>query len=121
VRSRVLLFLTATVLAGVGGFVGSILGNAGGRRMLFVGGVVGGLLMTYAATRIGVWRGWVPRVHATRTALCACAAFLVAVVIIVNTLSTPVGALMSPGLVGLAAVLAAADGSATPVAGDRPS
>ena len=112
-RSRVLLFLTATLLAGIGGFVGSILGNAGGRRMLFVGGIVGGLLATFAATRIGVWRGWVPRVHATRTALYACAAFLIAVVIIVNTLSTPFGAVLSPALVGFAAVLGASDRSAT--------
>jgi peptidoglycan/LPS O-acetylase OafA/YrhL len=99
------------VLAGIGGFVGSILGNAGGRTMLFVGGVVGGLLTTWAGTRIGVWRGWVPRVHATRTALYACAAFLLAVVIIVNTLSTPFGALLSPALVGFAAVLGASDRS----------
>lgn len=106
-RATVPLFLTTTVLAGIGGFAGSILGNAGGRTMLFVGGVVGGLLATYLATRIGVRRAWVPRQHARRTALFACGAFLVAVVIIVNTLSTPLGALLSPALVGLAALAGA--------------
>ena len=106
-RARILLFLTATILAGVGGFVGSILGNAGGRAMLFAGGVVGGLLTTYLATRLGVRMGWVPRERAGRTALFACAAFLVAVVIIVNTLSTPLGALLSPTLIGLGALAGA--------------
>ena len=104
---RVLLFFTGMMLAGVGGFVGSVLGNAGGKQTLFVGGIIGGLFTTFLATRIGVRFGWVPVEHARRTALYACAAFLIAVVIIVNTLSTPLGALLSPSLVGVAAVLGA--------------
>lgn len=65
-RSRILLFITTMVRAGAGGFVGSILGNAGGRRMLFVGGVVGGLITTYLATRLCVRLGWVPVERAPR-------------------------------------------------------
>lgn len=118
-RARILLFLTTAILAGLGGFAGSVLGNAGGRRMLFVGGVVGGLLMTLLATRIGIRFGWVPPACAVRTALLSCAAFLVAVVIIVNTLSTPLGALLSPSLVGLAAVVGASRSGERPT-GPRP-
>jgi len=106
-RSNVLLFFTATVLAGLGGAVGSILGNAGGARMLYVGGVIGGLVMAFVAARIGVWRGWVPRERAMRTALCAGAGFLMAALIAVNTLSSPVGPVLSASLVGIGAVLGA--------------
>ena len=113
-RAKILLFLSTMTFAGVGGFVGSVLGNAGGRTMLFVGGVVAGLLATYLATRLGVRMKWVPRERAGRTALYACAAFLVAVVIIVNTLSTPLGALLSPTLVGLAALAGAGHLGRTP-------
>ena len=106
-RSRVLLFFVTMILAGIGGFVGSVIGNAGGKPMLFVGGIVGGLIATYLATRLGVRSGWIPTDRAARTAVYACAAFLVAVVIIVNTLHTPLGAILSPALVGLAALIGA--------------
>lgn len=106
-RAKILLFLTTTILAGIGGFAGSVLGNAGGRQMLFVGGVVGGLVATVLATSLGVRQGWVPPERARPTALYACAGFLVAVLIIVNTLHTPLGALLSPALVGLGALVGA--------------
>ena len=35
---RVRLFVTATLLGGLGGFLGSIAGAAAGKRALFVGG-----------------------------------------------------------------------------------
>ena len=114
--SRILLFLTATILAGLGGALGSILGNAGGPGMLRVGGIIGGLLMSFLAARIGVWRGWVPREHAGRTAIFAGAGFLLAAAIALNTLSSPVGPVLSAGLVGLGAVL----GAGTPAGAAHP-
>ena len=106
-RAKIMLFLTSTILAGLGGALGSILGNAGGRRMLFVGGVIGGVLMAVIATRIGVWRGWVPAERATRSGLFAAAGFLLAALIAVNTLSSPVGPVLSASLVGIGAILGA--------------
>ena len=106
-RAKVKLFLTSTILAGLGGALGSIVGNAGGRRMLFVGGVIGGLVMALIAARIGVWRCWVPAEHATRSGLFAAAGFLLAALIAVNTLSSPLGPVLSASLVGIGAVLGA--------------
>ena len=80
--------------------------------MLYVGGVIGGLVMSVVAARVGVWRGWARREHATRTALCAGAGFLLAALIAANTLSSPIGPVLSASLVGLGAVLGAGAGSA---------
>ncbi len=113
--SRILLFFTATIFAGLGGALGSILGNAGGPQTLRIGGILGGLVMSSAAARVGVWRGWVPRDRAWRTALFAGVGFMLAAAIALNTLSSPVGPVLSAGLVGLGAVLGASGGSATGV------
>lgn len=110
-RSRVLLFLTAMLLGGVGGFVGSILGNAGGQRMLFVGGFIGGVLIAPLTARIGVWRGWVAPERATRTAIGAAIGFILAATIAVNTLSSPIGPIVSTSLIGIGAVLGAGRGA----------
>ena len=106
-RSRVLLFLTAMLLGGVGGFVGSVLGSAGGKRMLFVGGFVGGVLIAPLTARIAVWRGWIARDRAMWTAIGAAIGFILAATIAVNTLSSPIGPIVSTSLVGIGAVLGA--------------
>ena len=110
-RSRVLLFLTAMVLGGVGGFVGSVLGNAGGKRMLFVGGFIGGVLIAPLTARIAVWRGWVAPDRAMWTAIGAAIGFVLAATIAVNTLSSPIGPVLSTLLIGFGAVLGAGEGT----------
>jgi len=114
VRSRVLLFLTAVVLGGLGGFIGSILGNAGGKRMLFVGGFLGGVLIAPLTARIAVWRGWVARDRAMWTAIGAAVGFILAASIAINTLSSPIGPVLSTMLVGIGAVLGAGKQKAEP-------
>ena len=106
-RSRVLLFLTAVLLGGLGGFIGSILGNAGGKRMLFVGGFIGGVLIAPLTARIAVSRGWIARDRAMWTAIGAAIGFILAATIAINTLSSPIGPIVSTSLVGIGAVLGA--------------
>lgn len=105
--ARVMLFLTAMVLGGLCGALGSILGNAGGRRMLFIGGFIGGVLAAPLTARIARWRRWIPPERETRTALGAAIGFILAATIAVNTLSSPIGPVLSTLLVGLGAVLGA--------------
>jgi hypothetical protein len=107
VRARVLLFLTAMVLGGIGGFVGSILGNAGGRQMLFVGGFIGGVLIAPLTARIAVWRRWIPPERASRTAIGAAIGFILSATIAINTLSSPIGPVLSTFLVGIGALVGA--------------
>jgi hypothetical protein len=106
-RQRVLLFLTAMILGGLGGFIGSILGNAGGKRMLFVGGFIGGVLIAPLTARIARWRQWIAPEREMRTALGAAIGFVLAATIAVNTLSSPIGPVLGTLLVGFGAVLGA--------------
>ncbi len=104
-RRRVPLFLTAMAVGGLGGALGSILGNAGGQRMLFVGGFIGGVLVAPLTARIARWRRWIPPEREVRTALGAAIGFILAATIAVNTLSSPIGPVLSTLLIGLGAVL----------------
>lgn len=106
-RAKVLLFITAMVLGGIGGFVGSVLGNAGGKQMLFVGGFLGGVLIAPLTARIAVWRRWAEPERLRWVAIGAAVGFLLAAAIAVNTLSSPVGPVLSTMLVGIGAVLGA--------------
>ena len=106
-RSRIPLFLTAMVLGGLGGALGSILGNAGGQRMLFVGGFIGGVLAAALTARIARWRRWIAPDRETRTALGAAVGFILAASIAVNTLSSPIGPVLSTLLIGIGALLGA--------------
>jgi hypothetical protein len=119
-----LLFVLATVLGGLGGAVGSVLGNAFGRTGLFVGGLLGGLALSVLAARIAITRGWVSRERFAYTAVGAALGFLLAASIAVNTLSSPVGPLTSPLVIGLGAIAGAvygrAGGARTDGSGDAP-
>jgi peptidoglycan/LPS O-acetylase OafA/YrhL len=102
---RLLLFVTMCALAGFGGAVGSILGHAFGSRGLYVGGIGGGLLAVALGAWIAAWRRWIPRKRLVTTALGAGVGFLAAVAVAVNTLSSPVGPVLSTLLVGIGALL----------------
>ena len=99
------LFLVACVLGGLGGALGSMVGNAFGKSGLWAGGILGGLLASLLIARIAVWRRWIVQSQLWPTALGAAVGFLVACAVAVNTLSSPIGPVMSTLLIGGGAVL----------------
>jgi len=106
-RSSLLLFFTALILGGLGGLLGSIVGNAFGKTGLFAGGIVGGLLAAIATGRVAAGRRWVPATGWGRVAIGTAFGFLLAAGIAVNTLSSPVGPLLSTMLIGIGALIGA--------------
>jgi len=102
---RVLLFVVSCVLGGLGGALGSIVGNAFGTRGLWAGGVVGGLLSAPLAARIAVWRGWIAPQQYWPTAAGAGIGFVAAALVAVNTLSSPIGPVLSTALIGVGALV----------------
>ena len=106
-RSGILLFFTAILLGGLGGLLGSIVGNAFGKTGLFAGGVVGGLVAAPATGLIAAARGWVGRSEWAGVAVGAAFGFLLAAGIAVNTLSSPVGPILSTIVIGAGALLGA--------------
>lgn len=106
-RPKVLLFVSAMILGGLGGMLGSMLGNAFGKNGLFVGGVIGGLVAAILTGRIAAARKWVPSSGWRHVAIGAALGFLAAVAIAVNTLSSPIGPVLSTILVGVGALIGA--------------
>jgi hypothetical protein len=103
--NRVALFFVACVLGGFGGALGSIVGKGFGKGGLWIGGILGGLLASMLTARIAVWRSWIVRSQVRPTMLGAAIGFLVASAVAVNTLSSPIGPVMSTLLIGTGAVL----------------
>ena len=104
---RAQLFLITSFLAGLGGALGSMVGNAFGRTGLWVGGVLGGLIGAHAAVAVSKGRGWIAPQQFHFTVAGAALGFLIAAGIAVNTLSSPVGPLLSSAVPGLGALLGA--------------
>ena len=102
---RVALFLVACILGGAGGAVGSMFGHAFGHAGVWAGGILGGILASLLTARIALWRGWIGQAQYWPTALGAAVGFLLACVIAVNSLSSPVGPITSTLLIGTGAVL----------------
>jgi hypothetical protein len=92
-----------------------MLGHAFGKGGLWAGGIVGGILASMLVARIALWRRWIVPSQFWPTALGTAIGFLVACAVAVNTLSTPVGPIMSTLLIGAGAVLG---GSRSPSAAD---
>ncbi len=108
--SHVYLFVVACILAGLGGAVGSVVGNAFGGTGLWAGGVIGGLLAAILVARIATWRRWIAPAQFRATALGTAVGFLAAAAVAVNTLSSPVGPILSTALAGAGALLGARSG-----------
>ena len=113
------LFVLAMVLGGTGGAVGSILGGAFGQRGVFIGGFVGGVLVAPVTATIARWRGWIGARQVRGTALGAAIGFLLAATIAVNTLSSPVGPVLSTLLIGIGALIGARQRDTSPSNGER--
>lgn len=105
--SGVLLFVLSSFLGGLGGALGSMVGSSMGRTGLWIGGVVGGLLGAAGAVAVAKRRRWIASGQARATTVGAMAGFLAAAAIAVNTLSSPVGPILSSGLTGIGALLGA--------------
>jgi len=115
--NRAALFLVACVLGGLGGALGSMVGHSFGKVGLWAGGIIGGLLASVLIARIALWRHWIVRSQYWPTVLGAAIGFLVACAVAVNTLSSPVGPILSTLLIGVGAVLG---GSHAPSAANPP-
>jgi len=105
--ATLLLFLVSCALGGLGGAVGSIVGHAGGQLGLWIGGIVGGLLGSIAAVAIARSRRWLTAAQFLPAAVGASIGFLVAAAIAVNTLSSPIGPIMSTTVIGIGAIVGA--------------
>jgi len=101
------LFLLAVLLGGVGGAAGSMLGSALGRGGLIAGGVVGGVLLSAAAGLLSARWHWVAPSQRLWVVLGGAFGFLIACMVALSTLSTPVGPILSTLLIGGGAVLGA--------------
>jgi hypothetical protein len=94
-----------TIAGGAGGLIGSILGAAFGRSALFVGGLLGGLITSPAAVVLLGRLRWIESADVKGMAVGAAIGFVAAVLVAVNTLSSPVGPLLSTLLVGTGALV----------------
>ncbi len=101
------VFVVTSLLAGLGGALGSIVGNAFGKPGLWIGGVLGGLVGAAAAVAIAKARGWITADQVRFTTAGAMIGFLIAAGIAVNTLSSPVGPVLSSAIPGAGALLGA--------------
>ena len=113
-RNRAALFFIACALGGLGGALGSIAGHAFGKAGLYAGGILGGLIASMLVARIALWRHWIVRSQFWPTALGAAIGFLAACAIAANTLSSPIGPVLSTLLIGVGAVLGARAADSAP-------
>jgi hypothetical protein len=101
------LFLTATILGGFGGFVGSVLGSGIGQGGLFAGGFLGGVAIAPLTALVARNRGWIDPARVRHVAVGAALGFLAAAAVAVNTLSSPVGPVLATTLIGIGALTGA--------------
>jgi hypothetical protein len=94
------VFVLLIAAGGAGGMLGSIIGAAAGKRGLFIGGFLGGLIAAPAAAYLAARLRWIDSREAAGTALGAALGFLAAATLAVNTLSSPVGPILSTLLIG---------------------
>jgi hypothetical protein len=105
---RFWLFALVSGLGGLGAFLGSILGNSVGRTGLFAGAILGGAVAVALGVRIAGRLGLVRRTRVAHATLGGLGGFALAVLVAINTLSSPVGPILSVALIGLGAVFGAA-------------
>src|SRR5881394_872231 len=104
---RVLLFVTMCVAAGVGGVLGSVVGHASGPGGVLFGGFLGGVLLVTAAGFLCERTRWINHTQRLWTQLGGVFGFLLAYMVALSTLSSPVGPALSTLLVGTGALLGA--------------
>lgn len=101
----ILFFFLVCLLAGVCIFVGSVLGNSQGRTGLFAGAVLGGFagvaLAVWLSSRLGLTGAASPLASWLGGSL----GFILAALIAVNNLHTPVIPVACVGIIGAGALL----------------
>lgn len=103
--NRVLLFLSMCVAGGLGGAVGSMLGHAAGKGGLLVGGALGGVLFVVADGFLAERMGWIDPPHRVWTVTGGVFGFILACLVALSTLSSPIGPVLSTLLIGTGALL----------------
>jgi hypothetical protein len=105
--TRALLFLSMCVAAGLGAAVGATIGHSIGQGGLLVGGFLGGaagvIALGYLAHRIG----WIRRSQRVWCIAGGAAGFVMAYMVALATLASPVGPILSTLLVGTGALFGA--------------
>ena len=101
------LFLLMCFLGGVGGALGSMVGNAFGRGGVFTGGFIGGIALVVAAAYIAAGRRWISRHQRFWTIAGGVLGFFIAALVTLTTLSSPVGPILSTLMIGTGATLGA--------------
>jgi hypothetical protein len=99
------LFFLEVLLGGAGAVLGSILGNSFGRGGLFAGAVIGGVVMVAIAGHLACRFNCVHRSERFWVIGGGIAGFLVACLVTLATLSSPIGPVLSALLIGVGAVL----------------
>src|SRR6478672_11747234 len=107
-RKSLLLILFVCVLGGVGTLLGSMLGHFIGKSGLYVGAMVGGVIGVYAATRTARARGILGVKRFWPATIGGWLGLVLAAIIAVNHLNTPVIPIASVLLIGLGAAFGAA-------------
>jgi len=105
------LSLLMIFLGGAGGAIGSMVGNALGRGGVIGGGFVLGAALVVAGGFLGARWGWISHAQRLWAILGGVFGFVLAVVVTLSTLSSPVGPILSTLLIGTGAVLGAIVGN----------
>jgi hypothetical protein len=104
------LFLVSSFVVGAAAVAGSMVGAAAGKRGLFIAAILGGLAGSVASAAAARRWQWIRPEAARSTAAGTAIGFLVAAAVATQTLSSPVGPVLSTGLIGIGAILGAAIG-----------
>jgi hypothetical protein len=105
------LALLMIFLGGAGGAIGSMAGNALGRGGVLGGGVVLGSLLVVAAGFLGARWHWITLTQRLWAIVGGVFGFVLAVIVTLSTLSSPVGPVLSTLLIGTGGVLGAVVGN----------
>jgi hypothetical protein len=104
-KQNITLFLIVCFLSGVSTFIGSVLGHAVGGNGVFLGALVGGCIGVVASTWLAMRFKLISRSTYGAVALSGIAGFILASIIAVTNLYTPIIPLASIALIGLGAII----------------
>jgi hypothetical protein len=104
-KQNITLFLIVCFLSSVSTFIGSVLGHAVGGNGVFLGALVGGCIGVVASTWLAMRFKLISRSTYGAVALSGIAGFILASILAVTNLHTPIIPLASIALPGLGAIL----------------
>ena len=103
-HKNISLFLIVCFLSGVGTLVGSVLGHSLGGNGLFLGAMVGGSLGVFASTWFAIRLHLIERASYGAVSGSSFVGFILASILTVTNLHTPIIPLVSIALIGLGAI-----------------